>query len=60
MGSIQGEREGAEGQGCFGVMNVKAGLQDKTMHMLPCGTNYTGPAPVQDYFKIRAAGQLGL
>ncbi|KAG0587775.1 hypothetical protein KC19_2G190400 [Ceratodon purpureus] len=56
MGSVEGEKERAEKQGCIGVMNVGAGLEDKTMHMLPCGTNYTGPAAVDDYFKIRAAG----
>lgn len=56
MGSIQGEKEGAERQGYFAVMKVEAGLQDKTMHLLPCGTNYSGGAAVEDYFKIKAAG----
>lgn len=51
MGSVEGER-----QGCIGAMNVGAGLEEKTMHLLPCGTNYTGPAAVDDYFKIKAAG----
>lgn len=58
MGSIQGEKEGAERQGYFAVMKVEAGLQDKTMHLLPCGTNYSGGAAVEDYFKIKAAGQF--
>jgi hypothetical protein len=40
-------------------MNVGAGLEEKTMHLLPCGTNYTGPAAVDDYFKIKAAGETG-
>lgn len=31
-------------------------LQSKTMHLLPCGTNYSGPAPVQHYFKIKECG----
>lgn len=57
MGSVE---ERAENRGCIGVMNVGAGLEDKAMHLLPCGTNYTGPAAVDDYFKIKAAGQLGL
>jgi hypothetical protein len=54
MGSVEGER-----QGCIGAMNVGAGLEEKTMHLLPCGTNYTGPAAVDDYFKIKAAGETG-
>jgi len=42
--------------GCFGLMRIPPGLQNKTMHLLPFGTNYTGPAPVADYFKHKAAG----
>ena len=56
MGSVPDERERAEKQGCIGVLKLGADLEEKTMHLLPFGTNYTGPAAVDDYFKIRAAG----
>ncbi|XP_024359456.1 uncharacterized protein [Physcomitrium patens] len=56
MGSLKNENDQREREGCFGVMSVESGLEGKRIHLLPCGTNYTGPAPVEDYFKIKAAG----
>lgn len=59
MASLKNANEDEDRQpGCFGVMRIPPGLQNKTMHLLPFGTNYTGPAPVADYFKHKAAGNL--
>lgn len=59
MASLKNANEDEDRQpGCFGVMRIQPGLQNKTMHLLPFGTNYTGPAPVADYFKHKAAGNL--
>ena len=37
-------------------MNMLADLEEKEMHLLPFGTDYTGRAAVDNYFKIRTTG----